>query len=91
VPGSWWLTVRSREWPRFVGVPFELAAEATRDVGTITLALGGRARIEIGGDRQRAARARRLRAGRLRWERFRNDRVHRRCAAGSVVRLELEK
>jgi RNA polymerase sigma-70 factor (ECF subfamily) len=55
VPGTWRLNVRSAAWPTFVGAPFELAPDATRDTGTIKLVAGGRANFTIDGDRAGAS------------------------------------
>ena len=53
-PDTWRVLVRADAFPVFTGEPRELAANATCDLGTITLAAGGWAIFKIEGDRRGA-------------------------------------
>src|SRR5262249_59728553 len=46
-PGTWRVTVRIRDYPDFTSEPRELGANANWDLGTITLARGGTARVHL--------------------------------------------
>ncbi len=50
VPGSWYLTIATENYPRYQSGPHKLAVDAHQELGTIRLAAGGtlRARIESG-------------------------------------------
>ncbi|MFY9341100.1 MAG: sigma-70 family RNA polymerase sigma factor [Planctomycetota bacterium] len=48
-PGAWSVNVTSPDHPVFVSNPRELAADATWDLGTITLVIGGTARVRLVG------------------------------------------
>ena len=51
VPGTWVVTARSSEHPTFRSEPRELAADATWDLGQVHMVAGGKATVQVEGDR----------------------------------------